>query len=90
MPVRRTEKFPLHKQWEFLADGFGKKRGRKEDLYCRKGAGCGSCRLSAIIVTPAFEQQIKELKTKNDQIMNFFEDDQDCGRRNTAALLRQR
>ena len=57
------------------AKGFGKKRGRKEDLRSRKEAAHGFRNLSAIKIPVHFEQPITELKTKFDKNMNSVE----CG-----------
>ena len=53
-----------------LAKGFGKKRGRKEDLRSSKGAAHGFRNLSVIKVPDGFERPITELKTKSDKIVN--------------------
>ena len=52
------------------AKGFGKKRGRKEDLRSRKEAAHGFRNLSVIKILLGFEQAITEMKIKNDEIMN--------------------
>ena len=54
------------------AKGFGKKRGRKEDLRSGKEAVHGFRNLSVIKIDAKFEQQITELKTKFDHFMNKF------------------
>ena len=55
------------------AKGFGKKRGRKEDLRSRKEAAHGFRNLSAIKIPGEFEQQIAELKTEfNENVNNPF------------------
>ena len=56
------------------AKGFGKKRGRKEDLRSGKEAAHGFRDLSVIKIQGSFEQPITELKTKFDHFMNksFF------------------
>ena len=53
-----------------LAKGFGKKRGRKEDLRSSKGAAHGFRNLSVIKVPDGFERPITELRTKSDKIVN--------------------
>ena len=52
------------------AKGFGKKRGRKEDLRSGKEAAHGFRDLSVIKIKAKFEQQITELKTKFDLFVN--------------------
>ena len=54
------------------AKGFGKKRGRKEDLRSWKGAAHGFRNLSVIKILFGFEQAITEMKIKSDEIVNSF------------------
>ena len=60
------------------AFGFGKKRGRKEDLRSWKGAAHGFRNLSVIKIREPFEQQINQLKTKNDEIVNKLKFAENC------------
>ena len=52
------------------AKGFGKKRGRKEDLRSGKEAAHGFRNLSVIKILFGFEHRIKKIKTKIDKFMN--------------------
>ena len=72
------------------AKGFGKKRGRKEDLRSRKEAAHGFRNLSVIKIIPGFEHPITDLKTKSDKFVNKIKDCLTVQFSNNAVILSER